>query len=238
MTLIRIPTKFFYDHAERMLPTPEIVRQTKTHIWIDADDAALFELHDDAVHHAHELDPPDGIGSLIGLISSARATYRAIEAAIGGKPIDPDTTDPIAEDGPEQTATEYPRPSCGDDDGVTDAEKSAVAKGKVALAERLFRQGVPETAAYAVADSLSWAGENAGYIRAAPPTRPGGHGAWLALKMNANPGVFGASNICGLDPKSSMVYTEVDAAIAAGKLGKKIEQYDRRRVMLEKMGAL
>ena len=72
-TLIRIPKRFPDDHLERALPTPEIVRETKSHYFIDPDDAVLGELADDARHYVDGLDDTPR-----GLIASARATLRAL----------------------------------------------------------------------------------------------------------------------------------------------------------------
>lgn len=49
---VRIPQKFFVDHSERDLPTPEIVKETKVHYYIKKDDPAWAELVDDARHYA------------------------------------------------------------------------------------------------------------------------------------------------------------------------------------------
>jgi hypothetical protein len=76
---VRIPARFYEDHKERALPTPLEVRGTRRHLWVRLDDPALGELLDDARHYAHpcgpDLCPP-------GLIMSAKATVRAIEAAL------------------------------------------------------------------------------------------------------------------------------------------------------------
>jgi hypothetical protein len=74
-TVVRIPTRFFDDHAERELPTPVVVRETKTHYYIAKDDPAVGELLDDARHYAH-VDGPDMCPP--GLIPAARALIRAL----------------------------------------------------------------------------------------------------------------------------------------------------------------
>jgi uncharacterized protein (DUF4415 family) len=56
--LVRIPITFYIDHADRGLATPDAVRETKRHVWIDVRDPALGELVDDAKHYAHA-DGPD-----------------------------------------------------------------------------------------------------------------------------------------------------------------------------------
>jgi len=76
--LIQIPPAFIQDHRERDLPTPRVVKATKAKLFIAASDPALAELLDDARHYA-SFRASDGLVSL-GLISSAKATVRAIEA--------------------------------------------------------------------------------------------------------------------------------------------------------------
>jgi len=79
--LIRIPWAFYIDHSERDLETPEIVKSTKRHIWIRADDPALSELRSDAAYYCHKYGPDAEY--LFGLKASARATMNAINAALG-----------------------------------------------------------------------------------------------------------------------------------------------------------
>jgi hypothetical protein len=76
MSLLRIPRRFYEDHDERALPTPAVVKFTKTHIWIDADDAALDELRSDAEHYAHRYGPDQ---CPPGLIPAARALLAALD---------------------------------------------------------------------------------------------------------------------------------------------------------------
>lgn len=73
-SLVRIPTRFFEDHYSRDLPTPEIVRQTKAHYWIDRADPALPELICDAKHYADRYGPDCGAN----LKPSAIALLRAL----------------------------------------------------------------------------------------------------------------------------------------------------------------
>ena len=72
----RIPKRFFDDHAERDLDTPAIVKETKTHYFVRADDPFVAELRDDAEFyaddHGPDLLPP-------GLKASARAAFAALE---------------------------------------------------------------------------------------------------------------------------------------------------------------
>ena len=54
---IRIPRVFADDHAERELPTPELVKAGPRHYLVSQDDPALAELLDDARFYAS--DEPD-----------------------------------------------------------------------------------------------------------------------------------------------------------------------------------
>lgn len=80
---IRIPHRFYFDHLERDLDSPRVIRTTKSHLHIDPADPALDELLDDARFYAGTPGQP-GIDAdtpeLRGLVASARATVRAIEA--------------------------------------------------------------------------------------------------------------------------------------------------------------
>lgn len=81
MTRIKIPKRFYQDHVERDLDAPPIIRQTQSHIWIDANSQHLSELLADADFYA---DPKTYGGTQFasdsqGLIKSAKATKRAIE---------------------------------------------------------------------------------------------------------------------------------------------------------------
>jgi hypothetical protein len=73
--IIRIPCRFFVDHAERELPTPIILRETPRHVWIDTDDPAFAELMDDAKHYAHR-DGPDQCPP--GIITGAKALLKTV----------------------------------------------------------------------------------------------------------------------------------------------------------------
>lgn len=74
--LIRVPRVFLVDHVERDLPTPEIVRSTKSHYYIRSDDPNLAELVSDAEHYADktatDCEP--------WLRSAAKALLNALEA--------------------------------------------------------------------------------------------------------------------------------------------------------------
>ena len=51
-TLIKLPKRFFRDHVERDLPTPQVISETAQHFIVDRDDPAMPELLDDAKHYA------------------------------------------------------------------------------------------------------------------------------------------------------------------------------------------
>lgn len=62
--LIRIPLYFFWDHESRELPTPVLVRRTKTNGWVDRLDPALPELISDARYYAEPYGPGDSCPDL------------------------------------------------------------------------------------------------------------------------------------------------------------------------------
>jgi hypothetical protein len=78
---IRIPQRFFDDHVERGLSAPGVVRVTRDHYFIEGSPGeALDELLQDALHYAEPGLFPEP--EMLGLVSSARATARAIEKAL------------------------------------------------------------------------------------------------------------------------------------------------------------
>lgn len=78
---VEIPKRFFDDHRDRDLPTPAIVEELARHYRIDLLDPYRDELICDAEHYGFGgIDPRCGDG-LFGLISSARATHRALVVA-------------------------------------------------------------------------------------------------------------------------------------------------------------
>jgi len=77
MTTVRIPKRFFDDHAERGLDTPTIIGETKNHYFIRNDDPFIDELREDAEFYADD-HGPDYLPR--GLKASARATLAALEA--------------------------------------------------------------------------------------------------------------------------------------------------------------
>jgi hypothetical protein len=80
MNLIRLPRVFFDDHWERELPTPTVVKHTKTNYWIASDDPNLAELLSDAEFYCHPYGPDDP--ELGWLKTSARATVKAIRKSM------------------------------------------------------------------------------------------------------------------------------------------------------------
>ena len=74
--LIKLPKRFFDDHAERGLPTPEVIREYAHSYAVSINDPELSELLSDAEHYADAVDQAER-----GLITSARATRRAIKMA-------------------------------------------------------------------------------------------------------------------------------------------------------------
>jgi phenylpropionate dioxygenase-like ring-hydroxylating dioxygenase large terminal subunit len=78
MNLVKLPTRFYVDHMERDLDTPVAVKESARHVWVSLDDPALPELLSDAEHYAA---PGMFEREYFGLVSSARATVKAIKAA-------------------------------------------------------------------------------------------------------------------------------------------------------------
>lgn len=78
---VRIPRYFMTDHEGRDLPTPEAVKVTRSHFWIDLDDPATEELLADAEFYADPCGPVLEFEEL-GLRRSAEATARAIRVAM------------------------------------------------------------------------------------------------------------------------------------------------------------
>jgi hypothetical protein len=83
---IRVPERFYVDHMERALPTPEDVGSLSNHALVRSDDPALGELLSDAEHYAHPSGPD---AAPRGVIASAKATVRAIRNVIGWNDAEP-----------------------------------------------------------------------------------------------------------------------------------------------------
>lgn len=76
---VRLPHAFYNDHADRALPSGRIERQTKAHLYVALDGPAFRDLWSDAKHYAWLGTAELGQG-FFGLVSSARATVKVLEA--------------------------------------------------------------------------------------------------------------------------------------------------------------
>jgi hypothetical protein len=75
--MIKIPKRFYIDHIERDLPAPKILRETKSHYFIDGQDTTAFqELVSDAEFYAEP-----NIDGYPHLVVAARAMLKAIQRA-------------------------------------------------------------------------------------------------------------------------------------------------------------
>lgn len=83
---IRIPERFYTDHLERDLDTPEDIGDNARYAVVRSDDPALAELLDDAEYYAHPSGPDAGPK---GITMSAKATVRAIRDVIGWEDAEP-----------------------------------------------------------------------------------------------------------------------------------------------------
>lgn len=80
MEAIKITKTFYQDHIMRDLPAPPVIKETKSHIWIDATSVHLSDLLSDADFYADPRSYDTDFGSsLSALVKSAKATKRAIE---------------------------------------------------------------------------------------------------------------------------------------------------------------
>ena len=77
--LIKIPKRFFDDHKERDLDTPQIIKETKTNYWIRSNDPHLAELKSDADYYATMWDMGSFDKWVFGIATSAKATLKALE---------------------------------------------------------------------------------------------------------------------------------------------------------------
>ena len=78
--LIKIPQRFYDDHKERDLESPEIVKETKTHYWIKADDPDIAELKSDAHYYYTMWNMGAFDNYLFGICMSAKATLKALQS--------------------------------------------------------------------------------------------------------------------------------------------------------------
>jgi hypothetical protein len=83
---IRIPERFYTDHLERDLDTPDDIGEDKRYAIVRSDDPALPELLNDAEYYAHPFGPD---GGPVGVTMSAKATVRAIRDVIGWDDAEP-----------------------------------------------------------------------------------------------------------------------------------------------------
>lgn len=58
-SIIRIPRTFFDDHQGRMLPTPEVVKETSRNVWVVAEGPGWNDLIADAEFYAGPWGPDD-----------------------------------------------------------------------------------------------------------------------------------------------------------------------------------
>jgi len=80
--LIRIPKVFYDDHVIGMnLPAPEVIRETKSHYFIDSKSKDLAELLNNANHYSDCAGIGWDFEGQLGMQSSARATAKAIRNA-------------------------------------------------------------------------------------------------------------------------------------------------------------
>lgn len=74
----RIPKTYYRDHVECECIAPDIIRETKRHYYIDADETeALQELRSRAMMYA-DTTFPDYWENCKGLVLSAKATLKVI----------------------------------------------------------------------------------------------------------------------------------------------------------------
>jgi hypothetical protein len=87
--MIRVNRLFYDDHTEsRDLPAPPVLRENRTHYWIDPTHHDAAELLNDADYYSTEdLFPLEGDPELRRLINGAKQTRRALRKA--GTPDNP-----------------------------------------------------------------------------------------------------------------------------------------------------
>ncbi len=78
--LVRVPKRFYWDHMERMLPTPPAIKETVHHVWLEMDHPDLPELKSDALYYSDAYGPEadDRFSRL--LKASAQKTVDSLEA--------------------------------------------------------------------------------------------------------------------------------------------------------------
>lgn len=77
----KIPPRFYFDHLARECgKSGKIVSSAKNYLIVELDDIALSDLLSDASYYSESNDISDP--SIRGLVTSARATLRAIDKAV------------------------------------------------------------------------------------------------------------------------------------------------------------
>lgn len=74
--LVKLPRAFFSDHEARGCPTPHVMRENRTGVWVSREDPFLAELISDARYYA------DGVGfdaSVRHVVRAARALLAALK---------------------------------------------------------------------------------------------------------------------------------------------------------------
>jgi hypothetical protein len=74
--LIPLPSTFYDDHAERALPTPELIRRAGSRVWVRRNDKALPELLADAEYYAHMYGPDEAPPAVTASARRTVATLR------------------------------------------------------------------------------------------------------------------------------------------------------------------
>jgi hypothetical protein len=78
--LIKIPKRFFDDHRDRDLDTPEVVKSNQNHYWISKSDFAIKELIDDAEYYVKMGELGAWDKWMFGLVGSAKATLKSLKS--------------------------------------------------------------------------------------------------------------------------------------------------------------
>ena len=77
--IFKIPKVFYDDHTVTCeLPAPEVIKETKSHYYIDSTSNHLAELLSNAKHYSDCAGQGWDFGNQLGMQSSARATVKAI----------------------------------------------------------------------------------------------------------------------------------------------------------------
>lgn len=112
LTTIDLPPAFYDDHVARDLPGGTEVHRTNRWVRVELTPAELAEVRSDAHHYATE---PDYRADYPGLVASARATVRIIDAATTPTP---SKEHPMTEPTTPAEAVALACPHCGSTDHV------------------------------------------------------------------------------------------------------------------------